>query len=58
MNKLWVRLQHQGLSKEKKKREMERKEIKFLVGSNLVRLSSLDGIDLDLYQSVHFLNYI
>ncbi|KAG0241486.1 Vacuolar protein sorting-associated protein 35 [Mortierella sp. GBA43] len=51
MNKLWVRLQHQGHSKEREKREMERKELKILVGTNLVRLSQLDNVDLDVYQS-------
>ncbi|KAG9290512.1 hypothetical protein G9A89_002487 [Geosiphon pyriformis] len=50
MNKLWVRLQHQGHSRDREKREMERKELKILVGTNLVRLSQLDGVDLTLYQ--------
>lgn len=39
MNKLWVRLQHQGHSSERGLRYKERKELKVLVGSNLVRLS-------------------
>lgn len=39
MNKLWVRLQHQGHSSERELRLNERKELKVLVGSNLVRLS-------------------
>jgi len=50
MNKLWVRLQHQGHSKERDKREMERKELRILVGTNLVRLSQLDGVDLTMYR--------
>lgn len=50
MNKLWVRLQHQGLSRDREKRELERKELRILVGTNLVRLSQLDGVDLDMYQ--------
>ncbi|CAG8480104.1 14921_t:CDS:10 [Acaulospora colombiana] len=50
MNKLWVRLQHQGHSRDREKREMERKELKILVGTNLVRLSQLEGVDLALYQ--------
>ncbi|KZT22073.1 vacuolar protein sorting-associated protein 35 [Neolentinus lepideus HHB14362 ss-1] len=50
MNKLWVRLQHQGHSRDREKREMERKELRILVGTNLVRLSQLDGVDLALYQ--------
>lgn len=52
MNKLWVRLQHQGHSRDREKREMERKELRILVGTNLVRLSQLEGVDLDLYQQV------
>ncbi|KAJ4485335.1 vacuolar protein sorting-associated protein 35 [Lentinula aciculospora] len=52
MNKLWVRLQHQGHSRDREKREMERKELRILVGTNLVRLSQLDGVDLDMYQQL------
>lgn len=52
MNKLWVRLQHQGLSRDRDKRELERKELRILVGTNLVRLSQLDGVDLDMYQRI------
>jgi vacuolar protein sorting-associated protein 35 len=29
---------------------MERRELRILVGTNLVRLSQLDGVDLDMYQ--------
>ncbi|KAJ1970421.1 retromer complex subunit Vps35 [Dimargaris xerosporica] len=52
MNKLWVRLQHQGHSRDREKREMERKELRTLVGSNLIRLSQMDGVDLPMYQAV------
>lgn len=52
MNKLWVRLQHQGHSRDREKRELERKELRILVGTNLVRLSQLDGVDLDMYQQI------
>ncbi|KAI9015777.1 vacuolar protein sorting-associated protein 35 [Phycomyces nitens] len=51
MNKLWVRLQHQGHSRDREKREAERKELKILVGTNLVRLSQLEGVDLKMYQT-------
>ncbi|CAO3591925.1 unnamed protein product [Absidia cylindrospora] len=51
MNKLWVRLQHQGHSRDREKREAERQELKILVGTNLVRLSQLEGVDLSIYQS-------
>lgn len=49
MNKLWVRLQHQGPSREKEKRVQERRELELLVGSNIVRLSQL--VDLEAYKS-------
>ncbi|PLW25464.1 hypothetical protein PCANC_24565 [Puccinia coronata f. sp. avenae] len=52
MNKLWFRLQHQGLSCDQEKQEMERKELRILVGTNFVRLSQLDGVDLDMYQGM------
>lgn len=52
MNKLWVRLQHQGHSRERQTRELERTELKTLVGTNLVRLSQLDGIELETYTDV------
>jgi len=50
MNKLWVRLQHQGHSRDREKRELERKELRILVGTNLVRLSQLEGVDLEMYR--------
>lgn len=52
MNKLWVRLQHLGHTRDKAKRESERKELGTLVGTNLVRLSQLEGVDLNVYQKV------
>lgn len=55
MNKLWVRMQHQGHTREKEKREKERQELRILVGTNLVRLSQLEGVDVSLYQSVSVL---
>ncbi|KAL1199745.1 Vacuolar protein sorting-associated protein 35C [Cardamine amara subsp. amara] len=50
MNKLWVRMQHQGPSREKEKREKERNELRDLVGKNLHVLSQLDGVDLGIYR--------
>ncbi|KAK4368153.1 hypothetical protein RND71_011945 [Anisodus tanguticus] len=52
MNKLWVRMQHQGLAQEKEKREKERSELRDLVGKNLHVLSQIEGIDLDLYKDM------
>lgn len=50
MNKLWVRMQHQGHTREKERREKERMELRILVGTNLVRLSQLESVDAGLYQ--------
>ena len=49
MNKLWVRWQHQGHSREREQRTQERRELELLVGSNLVRLSQL--VDVESYKS-------
>lgn len=56
MNKLWVRLQHQGHSSERELRFRERKELKILVGSNLVRLSQIidDYTGDDEYSSIDY----
>lgn len=55
MNKLWVRLQHQGHSSERELRYKERKELKILVGSNLVRLSQIiDDFDQPDYSSIDY----
>ena len=48
MNKLWVRMQHQGHSREREKKEKERMELRILVGTNLVRLSQLENIDIEM----------
>ncbi|ORZ37859.1 vacuolar protein sorting-associated protein 35-domain-containing protein [Catenaria anguillulae PL171] len=50
MNKLWVRLQHQGATKDRERREVERRELRILVGTNIVRLSQLQAVDLPVYQ--------
>ncbi|ODQ49918.1 vacuolar protein sorting-associated protein VPS35 [Saitoella complicata NRRL Y-17804] len=49
MNKLWVRLQYQGHSRDRAKRTQERRELRILVGTNLVRLSQIDGLGLKEY---------
>ena len=51
MNRLWIRMQS-GKARDKEKRELERKELKVLVGANLGGLSQLDGIDADYYNTV------
>ena len=52
MNKLWVRMQHQGHTRNKDKREQERRELRILVGTNLVRLSQLEAIDVERFRKV------
>mmetsp|Transcript_6823 Transcript_6823/g.10358 ORF Transcript_6823/g.10358 Transcript_6823/m.10358 type:complete len:1119 (+) Transcript_6823:83-3439(+) len=56
MNKLWVRIQHlpgDGKTKDqRKKRERERNELRILVGTNLVRLSQLEGVTSKIYGDV------
>ena len=53
MNKLWVRIQHlpgDGKTKDqRKRRERERNELRILVGTNLVRLSQLEGVSSQIY---------
>ncbi|SCW03186.1 LAFE_0G04896g1_1 [Lachancea fermentati] len=49
MNKLWVRLQHQGPLREREQRTRERKELQILIGANLVRLSQIVENDFALY---------
>lgn len=51
MNKLWVRLQHQGTSSDLKKREKDRSDLRLLVGTNLARLSQLDGVNTEIYKT-------
>ncbi|CAI0382565.1 unnamed protein product [Linum tenue] len=50
MNKLWVRLHHQGPGQDRDKREKERSELRDLVGKNLHILGQLDGVDLEMYR--------
>lgn len=49
-------MQHQGHSKYKEKRERERQELRILVGTNLVRLSQLEGVDVETYKKVRKLS--
>lgn len=54
MNKLWVRIQHQGHTREREKRERQRHELRILVGTNLVRLSQLEGVNIETYKKVSY----
>ncbi|KAI5114564.1 hypothetical protein M0805_007250, partial [Coniferiporia weirii] len=49
MNKPWMRLQHQGHSRDRERREVEGRELCIFVGTNLVRLGALDGVDLGMH---------
>lgn len=51
VNRLWVRMQHQGPVRDRARREIERQNLRMLVGTNLVRLSNLEGLTIELYQS-------
>ncbi|KAJ1479796.1 putative vacuolar sorting protein [Baffinella frigidus] len=51
MNKLWVRMQHQGPVRDRERREKERLDLRILVGMNLVRLSNLEGVDAEMYKA-------
>lgn len=52
MNKLWVRMQHQGAVRDRARREKERRNLRQLVGTNLVRLSEMNGVDLATYKEI------
>eukprot|EP00002_Diphylleia_rotans_P036214 TRINITY_DN7958_c0_g1_i2.p1 TRINITY_DN7958_c0_g1~~TRINITY_DN7958_c0_g1_i2.p1 ORF type:complete len:763 (-),score=135.17 TRINITY_DN7958_c0_g1_i2:467-2755(-) len=49
MNRLWMRLQYQIVGRNKEKTERERIELQVLVGTNLVRLSELEGLTVSQY---------
>lgn len=55
MNRLWIRMQHQKTgplaAKDKAAREKERQELQLLVGTNLVRLSQMEGVNAAMYSS-------
>lgn len=50
MNRLWVRMQHDGSPREMELRERERLELRLLVGSNIATLSRLVGDNLSVYR--------
>jgi len=51
MNRLWIRMQHTGHVKDKVKREKERSDLRVTVGENIIRLSNLEGVTLEIYKS-------
>ena len=50
MNRLWIRLSSDVMGNEKILRDKERTELKILVGESINRLSSLDGLTIELYE--------
>ena len=50
MNRLWIRLGSDVMGNEKILRDKERVELKTLVGESINRLSSLDGLTIDIYE--------
>jgi vacuolar protein sorting-associated protein 35 len=52
MNKLWVRMKHQGGPRGQEQREKERAQLADLVGKNLTQLSQLEGLTFQLYRDV------
>ena len=50
MNRLWIRLGTDVMGNEKILRDKERVELKTLVGESINRLSSLDGLTVDIYE--------
>ena len=50
MNRLWIRLSTGVSMGEKMKREKERDELKILIGESMNKLSSLDNLNLDIYE--------
>ena len=50
MARLWRRLSDNTVGEEKTLRERERHDLKILIGENVNRLSSLEGLSLELYK--------
>ena len=49
MNRLWIRLSSESGS-ERMRREKERDELKILIGESMNKLSSLENLNIDLYE--------
>ena len=54
MTRLWIRLSANTIGDEKLLRDKERGDLKLLIGENINRLSSLEGLSLDLYKQKIF----
>ena len=52
MNRLWIRLSAGVQSGERDRREKERNELKVLIGESMTKLSSLENLNLELYEEI------
>lgn len=51
MNRLWIRLSIGYTGNERLIKEKERNELKVLVGENIIRLASLNGLTIEIYKN-------
>eukprot|EP00494_Astrolonche_serrata_P024789 UN25049 len=54
MNRLWVRMQHQGAVRDRTRREKERLQLRMLVGTTLRRLVEISAVTKERYQEEVF----
>ena len=52
MNRLWIRLSGGVHGPEKVKRDKEREELKVLIGESMTKLSSLENLNLEIYEEI------
>ena len=52
MNRLWIRLSGGVHGPEKIKRDKEREELKVLIGESMTKLSSLENLNMEIYEEV------
>lgn len=58
MIRLWVRMQSSHAVRNRKRRERERQDLRVLVGSNLDRLSQMEGVTVEVYRKVVLPNIV
>ena len=52
MNRLWIRLSGSARGAEKAKRDKEREELKVLIGESMTKLSSLENLNMEIYEEI------
>lgn len=50
MNKLWIRMSSKSYKSSGKDKEKDRQDLKMVVGENIVRLSDLEGVNVEVYK--------